>query len=123
LYYARVFAKPYGGLIQGSDGSFYGTTYDGGASFMGSVFKLSVPLNPPANQVSGVQLSGTDMVVAIPSVAGETYQLQFSDSISPANWSNVAGGCVSNSVGALMTLTNFGGASAPQGFYRFAITP
>jgi hypothetical protein len=43
--------------------------------------------------------------------------------MSPTNWSNVAGVCVSNSIGALMTLTNFGGGSAPQGFYRFAITP
>ena len=30
----------YGGLIQASDGNFYGTTYQGGASGNGTVFKM-----------------------------------------------------------------------------------
>jgi len=34
-------ANPYAGLIQGSDGNFYGTTYGGGANGDGSVFKLT----------------------------------------------------------------------------------
>jgi uncharacterized repeat protein (TIGR03803 family) len=32
---------PYAGLIQGSDGNFYGTTYFGGASGLGTVFKVT----------------------------------------------------------------------------------
>jgi uncharacterized repeat protein (TIGR03803 family) len=32
---------PYAGLIQGSDGNFYGTTYQGGISGYGTVFKLT----------------------------------------------------------------------------------
>jgi uncharacterized repeat protein (TIGR03803 family) len=32
---------PYGGVIQGSDGNFYGTTYQGGTSGYGTVFKLT----------------------------------------------------------------------------------
>jgi uncharacterized repeat protein (TIGR03803 family) len=32
---------PSGNLIQGSDGQFYGTTYVGGANFLGSVYKVS----------------------------------------------------------------------------------
>ncbi len=32
---------PYAGLIQGSDGNFYGTTYQGGASGLGTVFKIT----------------------------------------------------------------------------------
>jgi hypothetical protein len=67
-------------------------------------------------------MSGTNLVVSIPSVAYETYQLQFSSSMSPTNWVNVPVS-VTNSIGALLTLTNFGGASQPQGFYRFDITP
>jgi hypothetical protein len=78
--------------------------------------------NPPANQISAIQMSGTNLVVSIPSVAYETYQLQFSSSMSPTNWVNVPVS-VTNSIGALLTLTNFGGASQPQGFYRFDITP
>ncbi len=33
-------ASSYAGLIQGSDGSFYGTTYGGGSNHNGSVFKI-----------------------------------------------------------------------------------
>jgi uncharacterized repeat protein (TIGR03803 family) len=34
-------AFPYAGLVQGSDGNFYGTAYEGGASSAGSVFKMT----------------------------------------------------------------------------------
>ena len=34
-------ATPISGLIQGSDGNFYGTTYQGGADGLGTVFKIS----------------------------------------------------------------------------------
>jgi uncharacterized repeat protein (TIGR03803 family) len=34
-------ANPEGGLIQGVDGSFYGTTYTGGASNLGTVFRIT----------------------------------------------------------------------------------
>ena len=116
-------ALPEAGLVQGSDGNFYGTTSEGGVSDHGTVFKVSVSLNPPANQVSAIQFVDTNVVLTIPSVAGETYQLQFSDSLTAGSWSNVDGAAVTNSIGALMTLTNFGGALQPQRFYRFSITP
>ena len=35
-------AQPYAGLVQGSDGNFYGTTYGGGAHDAGTVFRLGV---------------------------------------------------------------------------------
>ncbi len=34
------YAQPYGTLLQGSDGCFYGTTLRGGAFNVGTVFKL-----------------------------------------------------------------------------------
>src|ERR1035437_5987614 len=37
---------PDAGLVQGSDGNFYGTTEDGGTNNDGTVFKLTVPLSP-----------------------------------------------------------------------------
>ena len=115
--------QPLAGLVQGSDGKFYGTTQQGGTYGEGAVVKLSVSLNPPPNQISAVQVSGNNVAISIPSVAYETYQLQFSGSMQPTNWVNVAGVSVTNSIGAMLTLTNYGGAVGPQGFYRFDITP
>ena len=118
--------SPIGGLVQGSDGAFYGTTTFGGTNggnAYGTVFRLSVPLNPPANQISSLSPADSNIVVTVPSVAGETYQLQFRADLTFGDWSNIPDACVSNSPGALLTVTNFGGALAPQGFYRFDITP
>lgn len=62
----------------------------------------------PTNQITGVQTSGTDVAFNVVSVAGETYQLQFSSSMSPTNWVNVPGVSVTNSIGTLLTLTDLG---------------
>jgi uncharacterized repeat protein (TIGR03803 family) len=40
-------SNPQVGLVQGSDGNFYGTTYGGGTGGAGTVFRLTVPLGPP----------------------------------------------------------------------------
>jgi len=117
---------PHGGLVQGSDGSFYGTTTFGGTNgggAYGTVFKICVPLNPPANEICSLSMADSNIVVGVPSVAGETYQLQYRTDLASGDWSNIPDACVSNSLGALLTVTNFGGAVAPQGFYRFDITP
>jgi glucosylceramidase len=79
--------------------------------------------NNVVNQISGIQLfSGSNVAITVLSTTGETYQLQYSGSMQPANWIDVGGAVVSNSVGNILTLTNFGGASQTQGFYRFHIT-
>jgi uncharacterized repeat protein (TIGR03803 family) len=126
-FYNVYFAHAYAGLVQGSDGSFYGTTYDGATNFpgayKGTIFKVSFPLNPPANQISGIQQTGSNLVFSVPSVAGETYQLQFTADLASGTWSNLPRGSVTNSIGALLTVTNIGATLCPQGFYRFAITP
>ncbi len=111
------------GLMQGSDGNFYGTTQQGGTYSNGTVFRFSIPLNPPANQIASIQRAGTNLVLSIPSVAYETYQLQFTTDLTSGIWSNVPVVSVTNSIGGPLTLTNFGGAVGPQAFYRFAITP
>lgn len=113
-------------LVQGDDGNFYGTTQYGGANHYGTAFSFSVPLNPPPypiNQITGAHVAATNVVFSIPSIAGETYQLQSGTSMNPTNWVNVPGVSITNSIGALLTLTNIGGATGPQRFYRFDIIP
>jgi len=117
-------ANPEAGLVQGYDGAFYGTTYLGGTNTPanGTVFKLVVPLNPPANQISAIRIVGTNVLVSIPSVAGEIYYLQYRRSLIVGTWLNVASGPVT-SPGGLLTVTDVGGALPLRRFYRFAITP
>jgi uncharacterized repeat protein (TIGR03803 family) len=114
------------GLVQGSDGKFYGVAQEGGTNNRGIVFKLMFPLNPPPypiNYITAVHVAATNIVFNVASIAGETYQLQFTTNLTSGIWSNVSGLSVTNSIGALLTLTNSGGAVGPQGFYRFAIIP
>ena len=116
---------PHAGLVQGSDGNFYGTTWAGGTHGQGTVFKLSVPLNPPANQISEIRFfnvpDSTIVALPIPSVAGETYQLQYSDSMSPVNWL-ITGGTIT-SIGGPLVLIDVAEPLPPQRFYRAVITP
>jgi uncharacterized repeat protein (TIGR03803 family) len=42
--------KPMAGLVQGQDGSFYGTTSVGGQNGFGTIFKLAIPGVPPPLQ-------------------------------------------------------------------------
>jgi len=114
---------PMGGLVQGTDGNFYGTDAYGG--YDGTVFELFIPLNPPANQISGFQLlnvfDSSYAAFLIPSVAGETYQLQYTDSMNPTNWIN--SGDPMTSIGGPLTTFDLIEPMTPQRFYRFAITP
>ena len=115
------------GLVQGSDGSFYGTTTGMGPQPRGNgnVFKFSVPLNPPANQIAGFHIQSESkhrkVAILIPSVAGETYQLQYTDSMNPTNWIN--SGDPITSIGGPLTTFDHIPTKTPQRFYRFDITP
>ncbi|MGO9243657.1 MAG: choice-of-anchor tandem repeat GloVer-containing protein [Verrucomicrobiia bacterium] len=118
-------AFPQDALIQGSDGYFYGTTVNGGTNGVGTIFKLTVSLYPPANQVSALQFftvfNTTNIAVLIPSVSGETYQLQYTATMSPANWINT--GDPTLSIGGPLILTDIMDAQPSQRFYRAVITP
>jgi uncharacterized repeat protein (TIGR03803 family) len=56
LYSYSNFAYPYGALVQGSDGNFYGTTSEGGANSLGSVFQMT----PAGIQTTIHDFAGTD---------------------------------------------------------------
>lgn len=63
---------PYAGLLQATDGNFYGTTFDGGAANEGSVFRLSTGLGPFVETQPGVGKVGTKVVVLGTDLTGAT---------------------------------------------------
>jgi hypothetical protein len=68
--------------------------------------------------VSGaIVLNDKDVYVTFTANPGKWYWLQYSDSLSPANWQNV-GPLPSIATNLLMTLVHLGGVGASQRFYR-----
>jgi len=59
--------QPLGGLLQGADGNFYGTTSNGGANGDGTVFQLALTPSqtPPAINQSGGVVSGASLQAGI----------------------------------------------------------
>ena len=63
-------ASPYAGLVQGGDGSFYGTTYTGGQGNVGIVFRLTIVPEPP--QLTIIP-SGPNVILSWPTNAPGFY--------------------------------------------------
>jgi len=77
-------------------------------------FSASVPLPVPLS----VQLTGTNLFLSWPAVAGQTYQLEYSDDLTSPVWTPV--GSPVTGAGAALTLTNnFGGS--PQRYFRLQL--
>jgi hypothetical protein len=78
---------------------------------------LTVVASP---KLSGVALDGNQFVLNWPTVAGQTYQLQYKDNLTAATWSSL--GAVVPGTGGSIIVTNDLGAS-PQRFFRLGISP
>jgi uncharacterized repeat protein (TIGR03803 family) len=63
---------PYGGLLQGTDGDLYGTTYGGGAGGAGTVFRLSLGLGPFVKALPATGKVGAVVRVLGTSLTGAT---------------------------------------------------
>jgi uncharacterized repeat protein (TIGR03803 family) len=110
-------ANPQGALVQGTDGNFYGTTSLGGANGLGTIFRLSVPL-PPV--IEAITLTDGAATLTWSAVAGQTYQVQYSDDLTGTNWLFMNKPSVATS--GVMSATDFDGiASFAQRFYRVVL--
>jgi uncharacterized repeat protein (TIGR03803 family) len=63
---------PYGGLVQATDGDFYGTTSEGGANNDGTVFKLAMGLAPFVKTVPTAGKAGMAVTVLGTDLTGAT---------------------------------------------------
>jgi len=95
--------------MQAADGSFYGTTINGGVNGFGTVFRLSVP----ASTLS-IELSGNRIVLSWPSWASDLNLQQTSD-LAVSNWTVVTNaGVITNSEAHVILSPTPGNAT----FYR-----
>ena len=105
-------------LVQGSDGSFYGTTVGGGQGGAGTVFRLTIVPEAPVFQA--VTLTNATLALTWSTEAGASYQLQYNSDSSSTNWSNSDGPLTAT--GATLSATD-SATNAPRRFYRVLLLP
>jgi uncharacterized repeat protein (TIGR03803 family) len=108
-------ANPYAGLVQGSDGSFYGTTYGGGLAGVGTVFRLTI-----VPEFQAMTLTNRTLSLTWSTEAGGTYQLQCNSDLSSSNGTNLRGPVTA--AGATLSATD-SVTNAPRRFYRLVLSP
>jgi uncharacterized repeat protein (TIGR03803 family) len=101
--------------VQGSDGSFYGTTSSGGAGGVGTVFRLTI-----VPEFQAVTLTNNMLSLAWSTEAGGTYQLQCNSDLSSSNWINLSSPVTAT--GATLSTTD-SLTNSPQRFYRLVLSP
>jgi uncharacterized repeat protein (TIGR03803 family) len=106
---------PDAGLMQGSDGNFYGTTYQGGTNNYGTIFRLTI-----VPELQSLTLTNGTLALTWRTEAGGIYQLQASASLTTPNWTNLG-----SPVTATNGTTSFtdSATNAPQRFYRVSLAP
>jgi hypothetical protein len=70
-------------------------------------------------QLSGVALNGNQFIFSLPTIAGQTYQLQYKDNLTAATWTLLGGPTAGT--GNLLMITNALDAS-PQRFFRLVVS-
>jgi hypothetical protein len=71
-------------------------------------------------KLSGVHLSGNQVIFNWPTIAGQTYQLQYRNNLAAGTWNSLGGAVIGT--GNSVIVTNGLGAS-PQRFFRVVISP
>jgi uncharacterized repeat protein (TIGR03803 family) len=110
--------QPEAGLVQGSDGSFYGTTQSGGQGGEGTVFRLTATQSALVFQA--VALTSETLRLTWSTEPGGVYQLQYTSDLSASNWVNLSSAFTAT--GTTLTAIDTV-ASGLRRFYRVALLP
>jgi hypothetical protein len=110
--------KPFSKLTQGSGSSIrLGSLSQAGVRGV-TLSGVTLPANSPLPKVS-VTRSGSNVLLAVPALAGRSYQLQQTSGLAPPGWTAV--GSPQAGAGNLLTFTV--PYSVPRKFFRVVITP
>jgi uncharacterized repeat protein (TIGR03803 family) len=104
--------------VQGSDGSFYGTTQSGGQGGEGTVFRLTATQSALVFQA--VALTSETLRLTWSTEPGGVYQLQYTSDLSASNWVNLSSAFTAT--GTTLTAIDTV-ASGLRRFYRVALLP
>jgi uncharacterized repeat protein (TIGR03803 family) len=107
--------NPRGGLVLGSDGAFYGTTWDGGQAGVGTVFQIYPPETP---DMLGAVVIGATAQVRFSGVSG--YQYQVLRSTNLVDWAGL--GTITMPASGVGTNVDLA-APVTGAFYRAAWVP
>jgi uncharacterized repeat protein (TIGR03803 family) len=107
--------NPFTGLVQGSDGAFYGTTFGGGYSGFGTAFKIWPPETP---DMIGVTMATNSVQVSFAGEGGYRYQVLRSTNLT--NWTVLA--TVTMPAGGIYTNVD-NAPPTPTAYYRAVWTP
>jgi uncharacterized repeat protein (TIGR03803 family) len=97
---------PEAALVQGIDGSFYGTTSEGGTvgNGFGTVFRLTITPPATAPRFTAVTQTSDTLSLTWSTIAGTSYQLQYNSDLGTTNWTGV--GSPVAATGASVSVTN-----------------
>jgi uncharacterized repeat protein (TIGR03803 family) len=104
---------PVAGLVQGSDGSFYGTTSGGGAGSSGTVFRLTIVSAAPVFQT--IKQTQDALNLTWSTEAGASYQLEYTSDVNSTNWNSLASPLTAT--GSTLSATDYVTNGSPR-FYR-----
>jgi len=105
-------------LAQAADGSFYGTTFTGGVSNYGTIFRLSLTPSPPMIQT--VTRAASTIAFTWSALLGRSYQVQFTTNLTQTNWRALA--LPITATNAIATAADTIGPDR-QRFYRVVLLP
>ena len=108
-------ASPVASLVQGSDGNFYGTAFEGGAGGDGTIFRL---VTPPV--IAGISASNKVLTLTWTSFSNGSYQLEYKQALTETNWTRLIPEVLSTTDHTSITNSVEG---ASQRFYRIRLLP